>query len=108
MLDMIVDDVLPNALLIGVDYDLFWTLNPKSLQPFHRAFILKQKYDDTVSWQLGNYIRIAIASSFNKSAKYPDRPATSMSSGEATMEEIKERFLRKAKMINKSFGKEGL
>ncbi|MFA0815833.1 MAG: hypothetical protein ACC608_08570 [Anaerofustis sp.] len=33
---------LPQALVIGVSYDLFWTLNPKTLEPFIEAFKQKQ------------------------------------------------------------------
>lgn len=93
--------------MIGVDYDLFWTLNPKSLSPFVKAFRLRQEYEDSMAWQLGGYIRMAIASNFNKQAKYPSRPMMARSTNkEATQAEIKDKFIRQMKAINRRFGKE--
>ena len=87
--------------MIGVDYDLFWKLNPKSLIPFTKAFSLRQKYDDTIAWQNGLYIKMAIASSFNKQAKYPDHPMTvERVEREMPQEEIKRRFMRQMELIN--------
>jgi hypothetical protein len=88
--------------MIGVDYDLFWTLNPKSLEPFTKAFSLKQKYDDTIAWYSGLYVKMAIASSFNKQAKYPDHPMTVEvpQNREMPQEVIKARFLRQMEAIN--------
>jgi hypothetical protein len=87
--------------MIGVDYDLFWKLNPKSLEPFIKAFSLKQKYDDTVAWYSGMYVKMAIASSFNKSAKYPSVPMTSEKvEYEMPQEVIKSRFLKHMEAIN--------
>jgi hypothetical protein len=87
--------------MIGVDYDLFWKLNPKSLEPFIKAFSLKQKYDDTVAWYSGMYVKMAIASSFNKNAKYPNIPMTSEKvEQEMPQEVIKARFLKHVEAIN--------
>ena len=91
--------------MIGVDYDLFWTLNPKSLQPFVKAFSLKQKYDDAYLWSLGAYVRVAVASVLSKSANYPTSPYGEQSK-EVTMESIKDRFLRQSSKINSKFRKE--
>lgn len=103
-MEHILNDVLPNALMIGVDYDLFWELNPKSLEPFIKAFSLKQKYEDAMHWNLGNYFRMAIASSFSKNAKYPTRPTMSKADmnqvKQMSSEEIKNRFEAHAKMLN--------
>lgn len=102
----ILENILPNALMIGVPYDLFWSLNPKSLKPFIRAFVLKQQYDDTIAWQQGFYNRNAIVSAMNKSAKYPTRPIfTTENKQEVKTDIIKERFLRHAKMMNIKLGK---
>lgn len=59
---------------MGVEYDLFWTLNPKSLDPFVKAFSMKQKYDNICSWRDGLYIRMAMASILDKSVSYPSKP----------------------------------
>ncbi len=91
--------------MIGVDYDLFWTLNPKSLTPFVKAFRLKNKREDYMMWSLGLYIRSAIASNFNKSAKYPQKPFSD-SKEENTAEKMKERFMRTVNTLNSRFRKE--
>lgn len=107
MQERIDEDILPNALMIGVQYDLFWSLNPKSLAPFIRAFTLRQKHEDVLAWQQGSYIRMAITSSFNDKVKYPVNPlsqsAVNEISPEKQQEIIKERFLRHVQLINKKF-----
>lgn len=93
--------------MMGVDYELFWTLNPKSLSPFVKAFELKQKYHDFMAWNMGNYILEAIASSMSKNAKYPSKPHSEKSKDVAmTSDEIKERVRLRAIAINSRFGKE--
>lgn len=74
LLDSILENVLPDALAIGVPYELFWVSTPKDLEPFKKAFSLSQEINDISNWQLGNYIRVAIASAFNDKAKYPTEP----------------------------------
>lgn len=74
MLDSILQNVLPDALAIGVPYDLFWVSTPKDLEPFKKAFSISQEINDISNWQLGNYIRVAITSAFNDKAKYPNEP----------------------------------
>jgi len=107
MCDKIITEFLPNALMIGVDYDLFWVLNPKSLSPFIKAFRLKQEYDDVVSWRNGMYIKLAITSSFNKNSKYPEHPLLSKPKiKEESQEVIMDRFLRHMNLINSKFRKE--
>ena len=59
---------------IGVPYDLFWVLNPRELEPFKKAFSLSQEISDINNWQLGNYIRVAVASVLDPKAKFPDKP----------------------------------
>lgn len=93
---------------MGVDYDLFWTLNPKSLAPFTRAFELKRKIKDREMWQHGIYIQHAIASAFNKHSRYPSKPFLD-DTPERTMtpQEIKERVLVQMEIINMRFNREG-
>lgn len=95
--------------MIGVAYDLFWTLNPRSLQPFIKAFELKRINDDFNSWRSGYYIKLAIASSLSKECKYPDKPFSDKSiskPNEMSAEEIKEKMLRNMGIINSKFRKE--
>lgn len=109
-IDYIMNDVLPNALMIGVDYDLFWELNPKSLAPFIKAFKLKQRYDDAMNWSLGRYFQMAVASNFSKEAKYPPKPymeTVDLETGELIPEqqnmpqdELKHRIMAHVALIN--------
>lgn len=63
--------------MIGVDYDLFWTLNPNTIKPFIKAFELQLEHEDRLLWMQGKYIQIAVASVMDEKAKYPDIPFTS-------------------------------
>ena len=89
--------------MIGVDYDLFWTLNPKSLSPFIKAFKLKQKQADVQNYNLGLYIRMAIASCMDKNSKYPNKPLMDKHDEPMSAEEIKRRFMAHAQLINQKF-----
>lgn len=101
------ETVLPNALMIGVDYDTFWRLNPKSLSPFIKAFTLKYEYDDRKNWELGLYIKMAVASSFSKDAKYPSKPfSESNMPPEKAQESIKRKFMHKMNELNSRFREE--
>lgn len=90
--------------MIGVDYELFWVLNPKSLSPFVKAFNLKQQHEDFMAWQYGKYVKMAIVSSLNKDSKYPDKPL--MYSVETDpYEDMKERFKNRVEVLNSRFSK---
>lgn len=73
---------MPFALSIGVPYETFWSLNPKTLEPFIEAFRLRTKREnelktseiDISAWHIGLYVRDAIVSSFEKTAKFPVEP----------------------------------
>lgn len=109
MFDKINNILLPNALMIGVDYDLFWSLNPKSLTPFIKAFELKQKYDDSQAWLHGMYIKLAITSSLSKSSKYPIVAMSVKDDYNKKMSDpkyIKAKLLRNLPLINSKFRKE--
>jgi len=94
--------------MIGVDYDLFWRLNPKSLSPFIKAFTLSRERESYTSWEIGKYVQIAIASAFNTKTKYPEQPfgvktANKPKPDELPMEEIKARFLNQMELMNTRF-----
>lgn len=101
MIDNITENILPQALMIGVEYDLFWTLNPKSLNPFVKAFELEQKQKDSENWQLGMYIKLAVGSSLNAKIKYPKEPLSGKLSDELVDNE--ERAKRKQMEIQSKF-----
>lgn len=106
-IDEIYEEVLPNALMIGVEHDLFWTLNPKSLKPFVKAFQLRTEYDDRMAWNQGLYTRLAIASILDKDFHYPKKPISENEIIEKTPEEIqediKQKMLAKMQQINSQF-----
>lgn len=92
--------------MMGVDYDLFWTLNPKSLSPFVRAFEMKRKYDDEMTWRQGVYIKMAIASAMDKGNKYPQKPFSYENENrDMTPQQIKEKMMATAEIINNRLGK---
>ena len=73
--------MLPNALTIGVSYELFWHLNPTKLKPFYTAFENQRKMRDEENWIVwGTYamsmFSTVLASAFNKNsqAKYIEKP----------------------------------
>lgn len=92
--------------MMGVEYDLFWTLNPKSLEPFIEAFSIQREYDDLVSWREGMYIRLAVASILDSKSEYPKEPF-GMDNEPETAEDretqIRNRFLEQMVVINSRF-----
>lgn len=108
MYDEIIENILPNALMIGVPYDLFWELNPKSLTPFIKAFSLKQKQLDYNMWLQGMYIQKAVGSNLSKECKYPNKPFTMLKEKtEMDILEIKSRFIKHARILNAEKGVKG-
>ncbi len=43
-------EYLPQALAVGVPYEVFWHLNPKKLESFYDAYRIKQKIRDEEAW----------------------------------------------------------
>lgn len=64
--------------MIGVNYELFWTLSPPKLEPFIEAFKQKQiaKRDEMNlnAWLNGAYVANAISACFGKNSQYPSEP----------------------------------
>lgn len=87
---------------MGVRYDEFWDLSPRTLQPFIKAFELKTELEDRARWEQGLYIRLAIQSSLSDKVKYPDKNLYNkdMTNPQNKMEQIKEKFLRNMEIIN--------
>lgn len=59
---------------MGVDYKLFWSLNPHKLEPFYKAYRQKQKDLVTNMWMEGIYHKYAILSSLGDKVTYPIEP----------------------------------
>lgn len=74
-----IDDVwLPAALRMGIPIDVFWDLNPKYMYMYQDTYIKEKeeqiKLMDVAAYYQGLYVHQAIASCFNKNAKYPKTP----------------------------------
>lgn len=70
-----IEEYLPNALLYGVPYELFWHLNPRKLEPFKMSYQKRLEIDNHNAWIQGQYIRLAIGSVLDgKKCKYPEAP----------------------------------
>lgn len=95
--------------MMGVEYDLFWTLTPESLKPFFKAFELKQKNNDEIAWNHGVYIQLAVASVLDKDIDYPKKPLSSRDSVEpmSLQDKIKETMMERMLIINSRFEEEG-
>lgn len=52
---------MPLALSLGIDYNLFWTLNPSKLKPFLKAKEMQQKEKNHELWLQGAYFNEAIS-----------------------------------------------
>ena len=91
------EDFLPNALTIGVPYEIFWHLNPTKLKPFQTAFENKRKLRDEENWIVwGTYgisaLSVVLDSAFSKNsqAKFVEKPVYQQAkenNGELTEEE---------------------
>ena len=51
---------MPNALAIGVSYELFWHLSPTKLKAFEDAYMIKRKMRDEEMWYMGQYVASAL------------------------------------------------
>lgn len=108
---------MPDALSIGVPYELFWRLNPTKLKPFYESHKLKIKMRDEEMWAVyGNYmisaLTVAIDRCFNgrkSSAKFIEHPILSKDialDGELTEEELqrqRELFVAKLRAMKANF-----
>lgn len=69
---------LPDAIAIGVDYDTFWTLNPRKLKFIIKGFEKREEFEakkaDRVAWLQGVYFASAIGSVLNGKKYYPKQP----------------------------------
>ena len=95
--------------MIGVSYNDFWDLSPKSLEPFIKAFVLKNEYHDRLLWEMGIYIQNAITSCFSKNNKYPKKPIFTKERELTTKQKeelIKERLMRDIERMEPRFRKE--
>lgn len=101
---------LPNALIMGVDYDTFWRLTPKKLLPFLKAYEERKREElkqiNFASWMSGIYVSYSIASVMGDKNIYPERPLPLFESEEdedSRRKQEAEAFGAYAAMFNKEF-----
>lgn len=60
----------------GMTYSQFWCENPQLYYTYEEVYLDRLKEKDILNWQLGQYIKSAICSSFDEKgrSKYPDKP----------------------------------
>lgn len=96
---------LPRALLAGVEYSLFWELNPKKLEPFNEYYRLKQENElkqlNFQTWLQGVYFQASIASAFDKNSQYYKEPLPLFedNSEKSEEEEIKKKALKFSALV---------
>lgn len=88
---------MPQALAIGVEYSLFYSLNPKKIEAFTEGFRLKQEMEmDKIyleTWLNGQYVLYALGVVLGES-EYPKEPYSSETLKEQLDEEKQEEKLR--------------
>lgn len=47
--------------MIGVDATMFWDMSPKMLEPYQKAYEMREEVFDIHLWQLGQYIGSAVS-----------------------------------------------
>ena len=69
------------CLALGISEELFWTLNPRRIQPYLEADKRKQEKRDLEMWRMGFYVQNAVAVAIDKvlngrksSLEYMDKP----------------------------------
>ena len=91
---------------MGVGYEEFWDLSPRTLKPFAKAFKLRSEISSRDRWEQGFYISLAVMSVLDgKNSPYPDKPLTGSSpqNEEAKAELMQARFLAQATRLNARF-----
>lgn len=91
---------LPAAVHYGIDINTFWKLNPKIMYIYQDAYLKKKKDEmqtlDIQAYFQGMYVQNAIASCFNKKAKYPKKPLSLKREEQSQLEDLSEQDYYKA------------
>lgn len=69
---------MPHALLWGIPYGVFYSLDLNSIKPFQQSYKLrceeKAEAINHSAWLIGRYVCESIATCFSKNHSYPDKP----------------------------------
>lgn len=77
---------------MGVSKNEFMHSTPKVLKAYDKAYLIRLEERDRENWQLGQYIKSAICSSFSKEVEYVKQPF--LSDIHLTEEEKEEKALQ--------------
>jgi len=90
--------------MMHVSYEVFWTLNPRKLKPFQKAYEMelesRQNAKNLEAWLYGLYNQNAIASVLCKNSKYPSKPFQMMNGRKKTVQEEGMDFERYVRQFN--------
>ena len=99
---------LPEGIYIGVDYELFWRLNPNKLNAFIEAYRKKleekQQHINLQAWLNGMYNAHAISACLSDKHSYPQKPID-LSGEEDTADTDSKLFEAYAIRFNREFGR---
>lgn len=90
---------------MGMSKNEFFHSTPKILQAYDKAYLLRLEERDRENWHLGMYLKSAIISSFEKSAKYIEKPFLSdiHLSEEEKKQKALDEFVAKLQAMQESF-----
>lgn len=100
---------------MGVDIDRFWTMTPKTLDPYFKAFSLQRKREDEAMWIQGMYIAMAVGSVLSSEAEYPKRSFIAQQEleqdkellAQSKMELMRQKMVEHMLVINRGLDKKG-
>ena len=98
-------EVVPNCIAMGISYEQFWHLNPRTLECHVKAHQLKLKDADMMNWYMGQYMVSAIASCFDKKAEYVKKPF--LENIALTEKQIADKEIRKMIEIERQWSQSG-
>lgn len=85
---------MPAAIRFRIPVDIFWTLNPKLMYLYQEEYIKEKEEEikmmDAAAYYQGLYVQQAIASCFDKKAKYPKKPLSIMQEEKRQLESMSE------------------
>lgn len=99
---------MPHALVWGIPYGVFYSLDLNSIKPFRKAYRLRCEEQAEAmnhsAWLIGRYVCESIATCFSKNHSYPEKPFESKDKtedGEAYVFRDADRFQVFAMAYNK-------
>lgn len=117
MREMILAEWLPYALSIGVEESRFWTLNPRLLQPYIKAYRIKKREENSMLYVQGRYFLDALLCSVgnmfksktSKPFEYPKEPYSlfeeKIQLSEDEIKKQREQFVMSLKVMQSNFNR---